>query len=91
MKVYEETPLWRDWLNCVRYLKMEEWSRLGMLLKRPMEQLLPWWLVKLIVKQLHLQPIARLAACAVAGVDPLYMGIGPCMAIPKPCNKPDYN
>jgi len=36
-----------------------------------------------MVKQLHLQPIARLAACAVAGVDPLYMGIGPCMAIPK--------
>ena len=27
--------------------------------------------------------IARLAACSVAGVDPLYMGIGPCAAIPK--------
>jgi acetyl-CoA acyltransferase len=36
-----------------------------------------------MVKQLGLEPIARLAACAVGGVDPLYMGIGPCVAIPK--------
>ena len=36
-----------------------------------------------MVKQLNLQPITRLAACAVGGVDPLYMGIGPCVAIPK--------
>lgn len=36
-----------------------------------------------MVKQLNLKPIARLAACSVAGVDPLYMGIGPCVAIPK--------
>jgi len=36
-----------------------------------------------VVKALNLQPIARLAACAVGGVDPLYMGIGPCVAIPK--------
>ena len=36
-----------------------------------------------IVKSLKLTPIARLAACAVGGVDPLYMGIGPCIAIPK--------
>ncbi len=36
-----------------------------------------------MVKQLNLQPIARLAACAVAGVDPLHMGIGPVAAIPK--------
>jgi len=36
-----------------------------------------------IVKQFNLQPIARLAACSVAGVEPLYMGIGPCAAIPK--------
>ena len=36
-----------------------------------------------MVKQLNLKPIARMAACAVAGVDPLYMGIGPCAAIPK--------
>ncbi|MDP4710793.1 MAG: acetyl-CoA C-acyltransferase [Saprospiraceae bacterium] len=36
-----------------------------------------------MVKQLNLKPIARMAACSVAGVDPLYMGIGPCAAIPK--------
>jgi acetyl-CoA acyltransferase len=36
-----------------------------------------------IVKALNLKPLARLAACAVGGVDPLYMGIGPCVAIPK--------
>jgi acetyl-CoA acyltransferase len=36
-----------------------------------------------MVKQLNLQPIARLVSCSVAGVDPLYMGIGPCAAIPK--------
>lgn len=36
-----------------------------------------------MVKQLGLAPIARLASCSVAGVDPLYMGIGPCFAIPK--------
>ena len=36
-----------------------------------------------IVKSLNLTPMARLAACAVGGVDPLYMGIGPCIAIPR--------
>lgn len=36
-----------------------------------------------MVKQLQLQPIARLAACSVAGVEPIHMGIGPCAAIPK--------
>ena len=36
-----------------------------------------------MVKQLNLTPIARMASCSVAGVDPLYMGIGPCAAIPK--------
>lgn len=36
-----------------------------------------------IVKAFNLEPIARLAACRVAGVDPIYMGIGPCAAIPK--------
>lgn len=36
-----------------------------------------------MVKQLDLKPIARLASYAVGGVDPLYMGIGPCVAIPK--------
>ena len=38
---------------------------------------------EVMVKELKLEPIARLAACAVGGVDPLYMGIGPCVAIPK--------
>ena len=36
-----------------------------------------------IVKRYNLKPIARMVNCAVAGVDPLYMGIGPCAAIPK--------
>jgi len=36
-----------------------------------------------VVKELNLEPVARLAGCAVGGVDPLYMGIGPCVAIPK--------
>ncbi|MBU6341619.1 MAG: thiolase family protein [Bacteroidetes bacterium] len=36
-----------------------------------------------MMKQLQLEPIARLASCAVAGVEPIHMGIGPCAAIPK--------
>ncbi len=36
-----------------------------------------------MVEKLGLKPMARMVACAVAGVDPLYMGIGPCAAIPK--------
>ena len=36
-----------------------------------------------VMKELGLDPIARLASCSVAGVDPLYMGIGPCAAVPK--------
>ena len=36
-----------------------------------------------MMKNLGLQPIARLVACSVAGVEPIYMGIGPCAAIPK--------
>lgn len=36
-----------------------------------------------MVKELDLDPIARLVSCSVAGVDPLYMGIGPVHAIPK--------
>lgn len=35
------------------------------------------------MKNLGLTPIARLVACSVAGVEPLYMGIGPVKAIPK--------
>ncbi len=36
-----------------------------------------------MVRQLGLEPIARLVSCSVGGVEPLYMGIGPCVAIPK--------
>lgn len=36
-----------------------------------------------MVKELNLQPIARLVACASAGVDPRLMGIGPVEAVPK--------
>ncbi len=36
-----------------------------------------------MVKTLGFEPIGRLVGCAVGGVDPLYMGIGPCVAIPK--------
>lgn len=36
-----------------------------------------------MMNDLGLKPEARLIACSVAGVDPLYMGIGPCAAIPK--------
>ncbi|OAV43758.1 thiolase family protein [Lewinella sp. 4G2] len=36
-----------------------------------------------MVKKLNLEPIARLVSCSVGGVDPLYMGIGPCVAVPK--------
>ena len=35
------------------------------------------------VKELGLEPQARMAACSLGGVHPLYMGIGPCEAIPK--------
>ncbi|MFZ4543891.1 MAG: acetyl-CoA C-acyltransferase [Saprospiraceae bacterium] len=36
-----------------------------------------------VVKELNLTPIARMVSCAVAGVEPIHMGIGPCAAIPK--------
>lgn len=36
-----------------------------------------------LMNQLGLQPIGRLVNCAVAGVDPRVMGIGPIKAIPK--------
>jgi len=44
-----------------------------------------------IMKELMLQPIARLMGCAVAGVEPLYMGIGPCAAIPKALKQAGLN
>jgi acetyl-CoA acyltransferase len=36
-----------------------------------------------MVKELNLEPIARLASYAVVGVEPRIMGIGPVEAIPK--------
>ena len=36
-----------------------------------------------MVNRLGLSPVARLVSCTVGGVDPLYMGIGPVVAIPK--------
>ena len=42
-----------------------------------------------VVKALNLEPVARLAACAVGGVEPLFMGIGPCIAIPKALKQAD--
>ncbi|SIO51764.1 thiolase family protein [Chitinophaga niabensis] len=36
-----------------------------------------------MVKELNLQPIGRLVACASAGVHPRIMGIGPVAAVPK--------
>ena len=44
-----------------------------------------------MVNQLGLKPIARLVSCSVAGVDPLYMGIGPCAAIPKALKQANLN
>ncbi len=44
-----------------------------------------------MVKQLNLEPIARLISCASAGVDPLYMGIGPCAAVPKAISQAGLN
>ena len=43
------------------------------------------------VKELELSPLARMAACSVGGVDPIYMGIGPCEAIPKALNQAGLN
>lgn len=40
-----------------------------------------------LVKELNLEPIARMVSCSVAGVDPIIMGIGPCAAIPKALNQ----
>jgi len=40
-----------------------------------------------LVKQLNIQPIARMLSYAVAGVDPKIMGIGPVAAVPKALQK----
>jgi acetyl-CoA acyltransferase len=44
-----------------------------------------------VVKELNLQPIARMISCAVAGVEPIHMGIGPCAAIPKALRMANMN
>jgi acetyl-CoA acyltransferase len=44
-----------------------------------------------MAEKLNLNPLARLAAYAVAGVDPLYMGIGPVAAIPKALRRSGLN
>ncbi len=44
-----------------------------------------------IVKRYQLKPLARLVSCASAGVDPLYMGIGPIAAVPKAVNQAGLN
>jgi len=40
-----------------------------------------------MVKELNLEPIARMVSYAAAGVEPRIMGIGPVKAIPKALNK----
>ncbi|MBK8621414.1 MAG: acetyl-CoA C-acyltransferase [Saprospiraceae bacterium] len=40
-----------------------------------------------MMHELALKPEGRLLSCALGGVDPLYMGIGPCVAIPKALNQ----
>ncbi len=44
-----------------------------------------------IVKRYNLTPLARLVSCASAGVDPLYMGIGPIAAVPKAVKQAGLN
>lgn len=44
-----------------------------------------------MMKELELQPIGRLVACASAGVNPRIMGIGPVAAIPKALKQAGMN
>jgi acetyl-CoA acyltransferase len=44
-----------------------------------------------LVKELNVQPIGRLVACASAGVHPRIMGIGPVAAIPKALQQAGMN
>jgi acetyl-CoA acyltransferase len=44
-----------------------------------------------MINQLGLKPIARLVNCAVAGVNPRIMGIGPVAAIPKVLKQSNMN
>lgn len=43
------------------------------------------------MKDLGLTPQGRMVACAVAGVEPLYMGIGPVEAVPKALKQADLS
>ena len=44
-----------------------------------------------MMKELNLKPIGRLVNCAVAGVEPRIMGIGPVAAIPKVLRQANMN
>lgn len=44
-----------------------------------------------LVKELNIQPIGRLVACASAGVHPRIMGIGPVAAVPKVLKQASMN
>lgn len=44
-----------------------------------------------MVKELGLEPVARMVTCASAGVDPSIMGIGPVAAIPKALKQAGMN
>ena len=44
-----------------------------------------------LVKELGIQPIGRLVACASAGVHPRIMGVGPLVAIPKVLKQSNMN
>ena len=44
-----------------------------------------------LMKELNLQPIARMISCASVGVEPHLMGIGPVAAIPKALNQAGMN
>ena len=43
------------------------------------------------IKELNLKPMAKLLSVSVGGVDPIYMGIGPCVAIPKALKNANLN
>src|SRR5690606_26977780 len=44
-----------------------------------------------VVNRFGLKPLARLVSCASAGVDPLYMGIGPIAAVPRALKQAGMN
>lgn len=44
-----------------------------------------------MVKELNLEPVARMVTCATAGLDPSIMGMGPIKAIPKAVKQAGMN